>query len=111
MPKAQRSQASEAMEGTTAVKQPFDFEKYRINTAPVVKTLTVDDEEFDGHIHQFPSIIVIYKTGEYEFMPSRENFVQYGEQKNYPEEEWELRAKSLSREINPSLTVLLCLRR
>lgn len=47
MPKAQRSQASEAMEGTTAVKQPFDFEKYRINTAPVVKTLTVDDEEFE----------------------------------------------------------------
>jgi len=31
-----------------------------------------------------------YKTGEYEFMPSRENFVQYGEWKNYPEEEWEL---------------------
>ena len=32
MPKAQRSQASEAMEGTTAVKQPFDFEKLNVGT-------------------------------------------------------------------------------
>ena len=46
--------------------------------------------ERTGNLYSYWCLFRNYKTGEYEFMPSRKNYVQYGEEKNYPEEEWEI---------------------